>query len=132
MDRPEAGPSSTRLIVLLALVALVGYALRSNIAVAQEFMAPELGLTMSDMGVISAWGFQFAYAFFQIPGGFLGDRYGARVVLGLSVLGWSVASLVSGLVTSGAGMAFATLFATRALLGVSQAATYPVASMAVA
>jgi ACS family glucarate transporter-like MFS transporter len=87
---------------------------------------------MSDMGIISAWGFQFAYAFFQIPGGFLGDRYGARIVLGLSVLGWSVASLVSGLVTTGAGMAFATLFATRALLGVSQAATYPVASMAVA
>jgi ACS family glucarate transporter-like MFS transporter len=132
METPEGAPSSIRLIVLLAVVALVGYALRSNIAVAQEFMAPELGLTMGDMGLVSAWGFQFAYALFQIPGGFLGDRYGARIVLGISILGWSLASLISGMVTTSAGMAFATLFATRALLGVTQAPTYPVASMAVA
>ncbi|MEO7963484.1 MAG: MFS transporter, partial [Gemmatimonadaceae bacterium] len=73
-----SAPSARRVVWLLALVSLVGYALRSNIAIAQEFMAPELGLSMAQMGVISAWGFQLAYAVFQIPGGFLGDRYGAR------------------------------------------------------
>ena len=123
-------PTPRRVIWLLAAVSLVGYALRSNIAIAQEYMAPELGLSMGQMGVISAWGFQLAYALFQIPGGFLGDRYGARLILGLAVLGWCIASLGSGIVTGGAGLAFATLFATRVLLGVSQAATYPVAGMA--
>ena len=123
---------STRLVWLLSLVSLVGYALRSNITIAQEYMAPELGLSMADMGVISAWGFQLSYAVFQIPAGFLGDRYGARLILFLSVLGWGVASLLSGVVTASAGFAFATLFLARVLLGAAQAATYPVAAMAAA
>lgn len=121
-----------RIIWLLAFVSLIGYALRSNIAIAQEYMAPELGLSMGDMGIISAWGFQLAYALFQIPGGFLGDRYGARLILGLAIVGWSIASFASGLVATGAGLAFATLFASRVLLGVAQAATYPVSAMAAA
>ncbi len=134
---PPSGPTSPptaprRVVVLLALVTLVGYALRTNIAVAQEYMAPDLGLSMADMGLISAWGFQLAYALFQVPGGFLGDRYGPRVILALSVLGWSVASF--GAVFAGAtgGAAFLTLFAMRALLGVTQAPTFPVAALAVA
>jgi len=132
MPTPPPAPTSRRVIWLLALVSLVGYALRSNIAIAQEFMAPDLGLSMTQMGVISAWGFQLAYALFQIPGGFLGDRYGARLILGLAVIGWSIASFGSGAVVGGAGVAFATLFGTRVLLGISQAATYPVSAMAAA
>ena len=124
--------SARRIVWLLALVSLVGYALRTNIAIAQEYMAPELGLSMVQMGVISAWGFQLAYAVFQIPGGFLGDRYGSRLVMGCAVLGWSVASLASAMVGGGAAMAFATLFGARVLLGTAQAATYPVAAMATA
>lgn len=123
--------SSRRLVWLLAAVTLVGYALRTNITIAQEYMAPDLGLTMADMGIISAWGFQFVYAIFQLPGGFLGDRFGARLILGLSILGWSVANLWSGLTVSSAGLAFLSLFATRILLGMTQAPTFPVAALAV-
>ncbi len=128
MTDPNRQP--TRLIVLLSLLSLVGYALRSNIAIAQELMAPELGLTMADMGSISAWGFQLAYALFQVPAGFLADRLGARVVLGLAVVGWAVASFATGLIGGGAGV-FLSLFAARVLLGISQAATYPAGSMAI-
>ena len=120
----------TRLIVLLSLLSLVGYALRSNIAIAQEMMAPELGLTMADMGTISAWGFQLAYALCQVPAGFLADRLGARVVLGLAVVGWAVASFATGLLGGGTGV-FLSLFAARVLLGVTQSATYPAGSMAI-
>lgn len=132
MPPSESSPSSRRVVWLLALLGLVAYALRTNIAIAQEYMAPELGLTMAQMGVISAWGFQLAYTLGQVPGGAMGDRYGARVVLALAALGWAVASLASGAVV-GAGMgAFAVLFAARLLLGASQAATFPVAAVAVA
>jgi ACS family glucarate transporter-like MFS transporter len=127
----QTAPRPILLILLLALVSLVGYTLRSNISIAQEYLAPELGLTMNDMGTITAWGFQLAYAVFQIPAGFLGDRYGARLVLGLAIVTWVIATLGSALV-SGAGAAFATLFGVRFLLGVGQAATYPVGAMAIA
>ena len=132
MPVSAAPPESRRVVWLLALLGLVAYALRTNIAIAQEYMAPELGLTMAQMGVISAWGFQLAYTLGQVPGGAMGDRYGARLVLALAALGWAVASLASGAVV-GAGMgAFAVLFAARLLLGASQAATFPVAAVAVA
>lgn len=132
-NRTEGDRHATRRVVwLLTLVSLVGYALRTNISIAQEYMAPELGLSMVQMGVISAWGFQLAYAVFQIPGGFLGDRYGSRPVMGLAVLGWSVASLASASVGGGPAIAFVTLFGARVLLGTAQAATYPVAAMATA
>ena len=126
----ETNRQPTRLIVLLSLLSLVGYALRSNITIAQEMMAPELGLTMADMGTISAWGFQLAYALCQVPAGFLADRLGARVVLGLAVVGWAVASFATGMIGAGTGVFF-TLFAARVLLGISQAATYPAGSMAI-
>jgi ACS family glucarate transporter-like MFS transporter len=122
----------SRLVALLSLVSLVGYALRSNINIAQEQMAPDLGLTMKDMGAVTGIGFLLSYAIFQIPAGFLGDRFGARLVLGLAVAGWAVASLASGLVPAQAGVALVTLIGARILLGIAQAATYPVGSMAVA
>jgi ACS family glucarate transporter-like MFS transporter len=130
----RARPHPTLLVLLLALVSLVGYALRTNISIAQEYMAPELGLSFKQMGIISAWGFQLAYALFQIPTGFLGDRFGARIVLALAILGWAVTSFLTGVVsaTAGAASVFTTLFLVRFLLGVSQAATYPVGSMAIA
>jgi len=120
-------------VALLGLVSLVGYALRTNVSVAQEYMAPALGLTLADMGTISALGFQLAYALFQIPAGFLGDRFGSRIVLGFAILGWALSSFATGLVpaTAGVTVAFATLFAARLVLGISQAATYPVGSMAI-
>ena len=46
-------PHPALLVVLLAFVSLVGYALRTNISVAQEYMAPELGLSFAAMGRIS-------------------------------------------------------------------------------
>lgn len=130
--RPSA-PRPAVVVALLALVSLVGYALRTNVSVAQEYMAPALGLSLANMGTISALGFQLAYAVFQIPAGFLGDRFGSRTILGLAVLGWAVSSFASGLVpaTAGVTVAFATLFAARLVLGISQAATYPVGSMAI-
>jgi ACS family glucarate transporter-like MFS transporter len=123
-------PTARRLVWLLAFVSLVGYALRTNITIAQEFMAPALGLTMTQMGIISAWGFQLAYALFQLPGGFLGDRFGARAVLGVAIVGWGVASAATGLVGGGASLAFALLFGARVLLGAAEGALYPIAALA--
>ncbi len=120
------------LVGLLGLVSLVGYFLRTNISVAQEYMAPQLGLSFNDMGTVSAWGFQLAYALFQIPVGVLGDRFGSRMVLTVAIAGWGIASFATGLVPAVAGTAFLTLFAARFALGIAQAATYPVGSMAIA
>ena len=118
-----------RVVVLVCLVSFTAYLVRADVAVAQERMAPALGLTMADMGVITAWAFQLTYALLQVPAGMFGERYGARTALGVSMLGCSVASLTTGLMAdSGATQ---LLVGTRILLGISQAAVFPVAAMAV-
>ncbi len=121
-----------RVVALLCLVSGVAYLVRTDIAVAQERMAPALGLTMADMGVITAWGFQLSYALLQVPAGMFGERFGARTALALALLGCSIASLVTGFAPEGGTAATGTLVGTRILLGVSQAAVFPVAAMAVA
>jgi sugar phosphate permease len=121
--------NSWRVVALLCLTSGVAYLVRSDIAVAQERMAPALHLTMADMGAITAWAFQLSYALLQVPAGLFGERFGARTTLALALFGCSIASLATGLMPDrGASV---TLVATRILLGVSQAAVFPVAAMAV-
>ena len=120
-----------RVVALLCLVSGVAYLVRTDVAVAQERMAPALGLSMADMGVITAWGFQLSYALMQVPAGMFGERFGARTALALALLGCSVASLVTACIPEASTAATAMLVGTRILLGVSQAAVFPVAAMAV-
>lgn len=121
---------SGRVVALLCLVTGVAYLARTDITVAQESMAPALGLSMADMGVITAWAFQLSYALAQVPAGMFGERWGARHTLALALGLGGIASLVTGLMPDVG--ATATLTCTRVLLGVAQAAVFPVAAMAVA
>ena len=95
---------------------------------------PALSLTKSDMALIFN-SFLFGYALFQVPVGALGDRFGARRVLGVSALLWAALTVATGLLPgvaarSAAGI-LALLWAIRFLLGVAEASTYPVAARAV-
>ena len=67
--------------------------------------------------------FFFTYALFQIPIGSLADRFGARVVLTVSIAGWSLVTAASGLAQS-----FAALIAIRLMLGVTESGAYPAAA----
>jgi sugar phosphate permease len=122
-------PRHWRVIFLLSLVTGVAYLVRADVAVAQERMVPAVGLTMMGMGAITAWGFQLSYALFQVPAGMFGERFGARSALALALAGCSVASfLTSAVPREGAVL---VLVSTRVLLGIAQAAVFPVSAMAV-
>jgi MFS transporter, ACS family, glucarate transporter len=121
--------TSWRVTLLLGLVCFVAYLVRADVAVAQERMVPALGLSMATMGAITAWGFQLPYAVFQVPAGIFGERVGARAALALALLACSASSLTTGWLLGEA--AVSTLVATRVLLGIAQAAVFPVAAMAV-
>ncbi|MEZ4587734.1 MAG: MFS transporter [Gemmatimonadales bacterium] len=121
-----------RLVGLLSLVSFLGYPLRTNITVAAKTMMPDLGLSQVQMGNVFS-SFQLFYALFQIPAGLLGDRYGARRILTLALVIWAVSSIATGLVPAGAtiGVTIGTLYAARALLGIGEAATYPVGGLVI-
>src|SRR5260370_902184 len=74
-------------IVFAVALAVVTYIDRVCISQAAPLITRDLKLSREQMaGVFSA--FVLAYALFEIPGGYLGDRMGARGVL-LRIAGWA-------------------------------------------
>src|SRR5689334_24654440 len=87
----EGRPTQVRHIVLgLTVVAyMITYFDRVVISSAVPSIQKEFGFSIITMGwILSA--FQWSYALFQIPGGWLGDRFGPRRALTGVVVWWSV------------------------------------------
>jgi MFS family permease len=83
------------------------------------FISNDIGLTAIEKGLIfSAFG--WAYAMFEIPGGWLGDRMGPRRVLMRIVIWWSCFTAATGLVWN-----WTSLLISQTLFGVGEAGAFP-------
>ncbi len=92
---------------------------RFCISFAEIYIKEDLGLTNWQVGwMLSA--FFWTYALGQVPAGWLTDRFGARLMLTLYILLWSLFTGLTGL----AGV-FAALLALRLGFGFGQAGAYP-------
>ena len=114
-------PSRARFTLLRFAFALsvITFFDRVCIAAAASSIRDELGLTAIQIGwVFSA--FTLAYAFFEIPSGWLGDTIGPRKVLTRIVLWWSAFTMATGLAWS-----FASLLTCRFLFGAGEAGAFP-------
>jgi MFS family permease len=114
-------PTKARHIVTLFAVALaiITYIDRVAISVSVPFITKDLGLTSIQMGwALAAFG--WAYALFEIPGGWLGDRIGPRRVLMRIVIWWSFFTAATGWAWSAT-----SLIVTRALFGAGEAGAFP-------
>jgi ACS family glucarate transporter-like MFS transporter len=130
-------PSHTRwtILALLLAISVVTYVDRVNISVTARQMMPALGLTELEMGqAFSA--FVLGYALFQIPGGWLGDRWGPRLVLTLAMLWWSLftalTAVAATLPIAGLVGGLGALVLVRFLMGAGEAAALPNFNRAVA
>ena len=90
-------PVSNRVFLLLCVMAFIMYVDRTNISVAAPILKQELQLTNTQLGLVFS-AFATAYACCGVPGAWLSDRFGARRLLTLSGLIWSVATIATGLV----------------------------------
>jgi MFS family permease len=115
-----------RLLFVLCLLYLILYVDRVNISTAAPLIRKDLGLSNAEFG-LAASAFAYPYAFFQLVGGWLGDRFGPRLVLIVSGLAVIVATAATGLVGG-----LATLVAARFALGLGEGATFPTATRAMA
>ena len=126
--QPVSTPSIVRYFVLSAfcLLALIAYVQRNSIGVAEADIRRELGLSKYQMGwVISS--FFLTYAAFQLPTGYLGQRWGTRKALAFYTVGFSVLAGCFALVFSPW-----LLLATRCGMGAMQAGIFPCAVNSVA
>ncbi len=117
-------PTRVRHIVLGITVAvyMITYMDRVIISTALPVMRKELGFSLVTAGWILA-SFRWAYALFQIPGGWLGDRIGPRRALALIVSWWSAFTVLTGLAWSATAMIVTQLF-----FGMGEAGAFPIAT----
>lgn len=121
---PQAGTvPATRarfwVVAFAIALAVIQYIDRVCISQAAPQVSGALGLTKAQMGwVFSA--FTLAYALFEIPTGYWGDRTGPRRVLLRVVLWWSFFTAATGAVWS-----WASLVVTRFLFGAGEAGCFP-------
>ncbi|MBN8625905.1 MAG: MFS transporter [Planctomycetes bacterium] len=114
-------PTKARMIVLWFAVslAIITYVDRVCISQAAPAMQADLGLTKMEMGyAFTAFG--WAYALFEIPGGWLGDKIGPRKVLMRVVAMWSVFTIATGWAWN-----LLSLVVCRFLFGVGEAGCFP-------
>ncbi len=96
-------------------LAIITYFDRVALSKASGTISSELHLTKQQMGYVFA-AFAGAYALFEIPSGYLGDRMGPRRVLMRIVIWWSAFTALTGVVTG-----FASLWVVRFLFGAGEA-----------
>ena len=114
-------PTRTRQTVLLFAVtlAIITYVDRVCISQSSGTIQSELGLTKQQMSFVFS-AFTLAYALFEIPFGWLGDKVGPRVMLLRVVAMWSVFTTLTGAVRN-----FAMLLICRFCFGVGEAGCFP-------
>ncbi len=116
-----AAPTNARYKVLTLLVALASltYLDRLCISIAGPAITKEFNFTPVQLGYVFS-AFTFAYAVFEIPSGWLGDRFGTRRALTRIVLWWSAFTTLTA-----ATVGFYSLFVVRLLFGAGEAGAIP-------
>ncbi|SIO40620.1 D-galactonate transporter [Paraburkholderia phenazinium] len=117
----QAPRSKVRWLVagLMWSAIAINYIDRTVLSAAAPHLQSEFHLGAMEMGIVMS-AFFWSYSLLQLPAGMLADRFGQKLVLGMAVFWWSLATAVTGLATG-----FKSLVALRVMLGVGEAGSYP-------
>lgn len=112
--------------VLLGIGLIVAYVDRANLSVAIGDIKGEFGISTAMQGIIlGAW--VWTYAAFQLPAGWLVDKFGARFTYAAAITWWSLCTAAVSMVRGVGG-----LMGLRLLLGIGEAPLMPASAKVVA
>jgi len=106
-------------LLLLALSVLINYIDRGNLSIAAPLLKDELGISVSQLGILFS-AFFWTYTLMLFVCGCFIDRFDVNRVLALGFLLWSVATAATGIVHG-----FAMLLVMRLLLGIGESVAFP-------
>ncbi|MFE7216403.1 MFS transporter [Streptomyces sp. NPDC001698] len=107
-------------MIWLAFAGLtIAYVDRANLSVALPYMTEDLHIDPALSGLLLG-AFFWTYSLFQVPMGWLVDRFGSRLLYAGAVAWWSLITVAMAAVR-GVG----SLISARLLLGVGEAAAFP-------
>ena len=105
-------------LMMLFLIA-INYIDRASLSVAMPLIAKEFDLSPAMQGLILS-SFFWTYAFMQVPGGMLADKYKPRIVIASATVFWGAFQALAAVCTNAT-----TLLLTRLGLGAAEAPIYP-------
>jgi MFS family permease len=118
-----AAPGATRVrhkvLAMTMVLGAITYLDRVTISITRPYVARDLDLSATQMGYVFS-AFYLAYALFEIPTGWWGDRMGTRRVLTRIVCWWSAFTVLTG-----AAFSFPSMVAIRFLFGAGEAGALP-------
>ncbi len=114
-------PRRYHVVFLSFLAVFICYIDRVNISVAIIPMAADLGWNKQTQGMVLS-SFFVGYLLLQVVGGQLADRFGGKAVLAAGVLLWSLFTMLT---PPAAALGLGVLIATRILMGMGEAVTFP-------
>ncbi|GDY08684.1 MAG: MFS transporter [Planctomycetota bacterium] len=123
MSEAPSRPTGVRhlIILLLTLMSVLLYLDRFCVSFAGDYIKEDLGLSQTQMSWFLSL-FFWSYALSQVPAGWLADRFGARRMLSIYVVAWSLFTALMGLAAG-----FTMLLFARLMCGITQAGAYPTA-----
>ena len=122
IERPSRAASTRVRYWILAIIIIataINYLDRANLSIAAPLVKKDLHISTVEMGLIFS-AFSWTYAALQIPGGWILERRGPRIVFGIALLLWSV---VTGCISLARG--FTSLLLLRLGLGVAETPAFP-------
>lgn len=111
-------------LALVVMVYFITYLDRVLLSNALPVIQKQFHFSIGTLGLILGC-YNWAYALFQIPGGWFGDRAGPRVALASVVVWWSVFTFLTGFSVS-VTMMMVCLF----LIGMGEAGAFPISNRA--
>ncbi|AUA33286.1 MFS transporter [Pseudomonas sp. SGAir0191] len=115
---------TTVVLFMLCAMYFITYLDRVNVSTAAVGLGPEFNLSKTEIGIVFS-AFAYPYLVFQIIGGWVSDRFGAKRTLVFCGLVWAAATVMTGLAGG-----FVSLIIARVLLGLGEGATFPAATAA--
>jgi MFS family permease len=118
--------ATTIVLVMLCLMYFITYLDRVNVSSAAAGFGKEFNLSKTEIGLVFS-AFAYPYLVFQIIGGWVSDKFGAKRTLIYCGVLWAIATILTGFAGGLASMLMA-----RLLLGLGEGATFPAATTAMA
>ncbi len=132
MSEPTSNPTDARptriryvVLPLLAFAAASAYLTRHCLGVANTTMQEELGFNNEQFGYLYG-AFSAGYLICQVPGGWLGQKFGTRTVMPVLSVVWSLCTIITAAVSS-----LGAMIVSRFVFGLAQAGLVPNGAKAV-
>lgn len=121
VQRAERWPRHYTVVTLCFAAVFISYIDRTNISVAAIAMKEQFGWTETVKGLVLS-SFFIGYLLLQVVSGWLANKYGGKLLLGVAVVAWSMFTVLT---PPAAMLSLGALVAARIALGLGEAAVFP-------